>query len=99
MCKCLVPFLLFTFSHSQAPPLRIPVFVPAVLIDRLFIFGPTAACALDEIIMVIVIFCGDDKEDEFHRVWNLWRRDQTIVNILYVTAPTHNNNLREKEKL
>lgn len=57
--KHLVPFLLFTFSHSQPPPLCITLFVPAELIDCLFISGPASASApVDEIVMVSVIFCG-----------------------------------------
>lgn len=28
VAKCIVPFLLFTFSHSQPPPLCSPLFVP-----------------------------------------------------------------------
>lgn len=62
-----VPFLLFTFSQSHPPPLCIQLFVPAVLIDCLFISGPAAASAPeDEIVMVILIFCGGDKEGESH---------------------------------
>lgn len=67
MAKRRVPFLLFTFSHSQPPPLCVPLFVPAVLIDCLFISGPAAASApVDEIVMVSVIFCRGDKEGESH---------------------------------
>lgn len=59
LAKRLVPFLLFTFSQSQPPPLCIPLFVRALLIDCLFISAPAAASAVvDEIVMVIVIFCG-----------------------------------------
>lgn len=96
MAKRIVPFLLFTFSHSQPPPLCSLLFVPAVLIDCVFMFGPAAASALvDEIVMVIivmviVIFCGDDKEGESQRVkigfgtYGEW--DQDMVNILCFTS-------------
>lgn len=84
-------FLLFTFSHSQPPPLCIPLFVPAALIDCLFISGPAAASAPeDEIVMVIVIFCGGDKEGESHReeiVFGTYGREgQDMVNILCFNA-------------
>lgn len=63
-----VPLLLFTFSHSQPPPLHTPLFVPDALIDRLFISGPAAASAPgDEIVMVSVIFCNGDKDEESQR--------------------------------
>lgn len=94
VAKRLDPFLLFTFSHSQpplAPLLCIPLFVPAVLIDCLFISCPAAASALvDEIVMVTVISCEDDKEGESHRVEigfePYGERDQDRVNNMCLTA-------------
>lgn len=58
----------YLLSHTPClPPLWIPLFVPAVLTDCLFISGPAAASAPeDEIVMVIVIFCRGDKEGEIH---------------------------------
>lgn len=59
VAKRIVPFLLFTFSHSQPPPLCSPLFVPHWLSHS----APAEASALvDEIVMVIivmviVIFC------------------------------------------
>lgn len=73
--KRIVPFLLFTFSHSEPPlPLHSPLFVPAKLDDCLFIFGPAEASAfVDEIVMVIiamviVMFLTEDKGSESHRM-------------------------------
>lgn len=91
VAKRLVPFLLFTFSHSRPPPLCIPLFVPAALIDCLFISGPAAASALeDEIVMVIVIFCRGDKEGESHmqeiEFETYGGQDQDMVNILCFKA-------------
>lgn len=88
MTKRLVPFFTIYFlTLSQPPPLCIPLFVPALLIDCLFISGTAAATALvDEIVMVIVIFCRDDKEGESHRVEigaaAYGEQDHDMVNIL-----------------
>lgn len=42
--------------------------MPDALIDRLFISGPAAASAPgDEIVMVSVIFCNGDKDEESQR--------------------------------
>lgn len=61
-------FTIYFLTLPASPPLCIPLFVPAVLIDCLFISGPAAASApVDEIVMVSVIFCGVDKEGESHR--------------------------------
>lgn len=70
MWRSVLSHFYYLLSHTPSlPPPCIPLFVHALLIDCLFISGPSAATALvDEIVMVIVIFCGDDKEGESHRV-------------------------------
>lgn len=68
MWQSVLSHFYYLLSHTPSLPLRIPLFVPAVLIDCLFISGPAAASVLeDEIVMVILIFCGSDKEVEIHR--------------------------------
>lgn len=61
-------FLLFTFSQSHPPPLSASncLSLPYSSIVSLYL-APLAASALeDEIVMLIVIFCGGDKEGESH---------------------------------
>lgn len=94
MWRSVLSHFYYLLSHTPsppAPPLCIPLFVPAVLIDCLFISCPAAASALvDEIVMVTVISCGDDKEGESHRVEIGFEpyggRDQDRVNNMCLTA-------------
>lgn len=91
MWRSVLSHFYYLLSHTPSGPpqphltLCIPLFVPAVLIDCLFISCPAAASALvDEIVMVTVISCVDDKEGESHRVEIGFEpyggRDQDMVN-------------------